>query len=175
MILDKWAIVLDKCLFHLRSWCSLFCTFRSAPAARGHETKSLMLSFYYFNFFLEAKYTSEGLWPTVENMSLGFQFSLVQCRMGKLCVHRQAHNYVLHPILRSFPGVATEMVLMLVWMMALPGPSSLTSFMSLSLCPQLLSQAPQHITSSEPHTTCDGCFPAIATVRWHLLFLLRAM
>ena len=50
----------------------------------------------------------------VENMSLGFQFSLVQRRMVKLCMHRQAHNYVLHPILRSFPGVAAGMVLLLV-------------------------------------------------------------
>ena len=29
---------------------------------------------------------------------------------------------------------------------------------SLALCPQVVSQAPQHFTSSETQATCDGCF-----------------
>ena len=30
--------------------------------------------------------------------------------------------------------------------------------MSLALCPQVVSQTPQHFRSSEMQTTCDGCF-----------------
>ena len=30
--------------------------------------------------------------------------------------------------------------------------------MSLALCPQVVSQAPQHSISSEKQATCDGCF-----------------
>ena len=30
--------------------------------------------------------------------------------------------------------------------------------MSLALCPQVVSQAPQHFTSSEKQATCEGCF-----------------
>ena len=30
--------------------------------------------------------------------------------------------------------------------------------MSLALCPQVVSQAPQHFRSSETQATCDGCF-----------------
>ena len=35
---------------------------------------------------------------------------------------------------------------------------AIDSVMSLALSPQVVSQAPQHITSSEKQATCEGCF-----------------
>ena len=76
------------------------------------------------------------------------------------------------PSLRSFPNVAFETVPTFTWLtMALSrlfkeGSSSASSshasllqaidgVMSLALCPQVVSQAPQHFGSSETQATCD--------------------
>ena len=37
--------------------------------------------------------------------------------------------------------------------------------MSLALCPQVVSQAPQHFRSSEKQTTCEGCFARQCTTQ----------
>ena len=97
--------MLDKCLWHLRSWySSLFCTFRSAPAAKGHQQQIFDDELLLFQFLSnEAKCTSEGLRPIVENMSLCFRFSLVQCRMVQLCMHGQARECAPTPHPQTFP------------------------------------------------------------------------
>ena len=35
---------------------------------------------------------------------------------------------------------------------------AIDGLMSLALCPQVVSQVPQHFRSSETQATCDGCF-----------------
>ena len=81
------------------------------------------------------------------------------------------------PSLRSFPNVVFETVPVFVWLMmtlsrpfkedrvALPLSTSLSSRRSvmwcpwlLALCPQVMSQAPQHFRSSEKQASCGGCF-----------------
>ena len=37
-------------------------------------------------------------------------------------------------------------------------PQAIDGVMSLALCPQVVSQAPQHFRSSEKQATCGGCF-----------------
>ena len=37
--------------------------------------------------------------------------------------------------------------------------------MSLALCPQAVSQTPQHLISSKAQATCGGCFPASVSAR----------
>ena len=44
-----------------------------------------------------------------------------------------------------------------------------SSVMSLALCPQIVSQAPQHFRSSEAQATCDGCFAPQTT--WLVIYL----
>ena len=89
------------------------------------------------------------------------------------------------PSLRSFPSVALETVPMLVWLMmalsrplkedrwALPLSTPLSSrrsmaVMSLALCPQVVSQAPQRFRSSKTQATCDGllCPPVYPLCDW---------
>ena len=77
--------------------------------------------------------------------------------------------------LRSFPNFAFETVSMFVWLtMAslsfFQGRSSSASslhasllqaidgVMSLALCQQVMSHAPQHLISSAKQATCEGCF-----------------
>ena len=77
------------------------------------------------------------------------------------------------PSLRRFPNFALETVPVFVWLtMALSRPfkgrsSSVSSFrasllqaidgvVSLAFCPQVVSQAPQHLRSSETQATCEG-------------------
>ena len=78
--------------------------------------------------------------------------------------------------LRSFPSVAFKTVPLFVWLtmavsrlfkehrLAFPLSVPLSSRRSmvwcpsLALCPQVVSQAPQHFGSSEKQATCEGCF-----------------
>ena len=79
------------------------------------------------------------------------------------------------PSLRSFSKVAFETVPMFrlidddpfsSFQGRLASTSSFNTFllqaingvMSLALCPQVVSQAPQHFRSSEKKATCEGCF-----------------
>ena len=90
------------------------------------------------------------------------QFSSVQdgiCELGK--AHMRST-----PSLRSFPKVVFETVpLFDSLMMALSSPfkeyclallQAVDGVMSLASCPQVVSQAPQHL-SSEKQATCEGC------------------
>ena len=75
--------------------------------------------------------------------------------------------------LRSFPDIAFEMVPMFVWWMMVFSllsrkivlcflfPSllqAINGMMSLALCLQVVSQASQHLRSSEKQATSEGCF-----------------
>ena len=89
--------------------------------------------------------------------------------LGKTHVHSV-------PSLRSFPNVAFETVPMFAWLtnngplLSFQGKSSSTSsfraflfqaingVMSLALCSQVVSQAPQHFKYSKKLATCEGCF-----------------
>ena len=42
------------------------------------------------------------------------------------------------------------------------------------LCPQLLSQAPQHFRAAYTHATCDGCFARQSNLLGHFPRLLHA-
>ena len=96
------------------------------------------------------------------------QFKMVAMRLEK--AHMRST-----PSLRSFPNVVFETVPMFVWlMMTLSRPfkedrveeasfhvallQAIGDVMSLALCPQVMSQAPQHFRSSEKQASCEGCF-----------------
>ena len=97
------------------------------------------------------------------------QFSSVQCGMES--------PFYGKPTCAPFclSGISLETVLMLVWLtMALSRPAKVNRWpfaiffyasllqavdgvMSLTLCPQVVSQAPQRCRSSKTQDTCDGC------------------
>ena len=80
-----------------------------------------------------------------------------------------------HPVSRTFPQSCLVPMFVLLTM-ALSRPfkedhqalllftplASRRSMMSLALRPQVLSQAPQHLRSSEKQTICEGCFANVS-------------
>ena len=107
---------------------------------------------------------------TIDTSSV--HFSSVQ---DGICTLRKAH-ICSTPSLRSFPNVGFETVPMFIWVMtalscpfkenclALPLSTLLSSrqlmvcVMSSALCPQVVSQDPQHYRSSEEQATSEDCF-----------------
>jgi len=89
------------------------------------------------------------------------------------CIDTWQKSYIVY-LYGSFPNAAFKTAPMFVWLtmalsrplkkdrLALPLSTPLSSGRSmmwcLALCPQVVSQAPQHFRSSEKQATCEGCF-----------------
>ena len=115
--------------------------------------------------------------PTVfsseeEGIGKQLQFS------SKWYLHARKIPYALHPASQKLPSVAFQTVPVSIRLtVAFSRPfSSASSFhtsllpviqgvLSLALCPQVVSQAPQHLRFSTTQTACDSCFPANLSTR----------
>ena len=63
--------------------------------------------------------------------------------------------------------VASSFFAFLLW--------AVSSVMSLALCPQIVSRAPQHFRSSEVQATCYGCFAPHMQSTWLVIYLDSCM
>ena len=118
-----------------------------------------------------------GLHPSVSHSRVtSLQFSSIQngtiYMLGKALVHST-------PSVRHFPNIAFETVPVSVCLMiAFSHPFSrllsaysfhafllqaVNAVMSLALCPQVVSQAPQHLMPSTMEATCDCCFTSMSS------------
>ena len=121
--------------------------------------------------------------PTNQSSSCGHKVFFSSVQLSSIWyLSTQESPYALHPISRKFPQCcssnssnvglidndpvssfrrrsATAVFLYASLLLVIGG------VMSLLLCPQVLSQAPQHLGPSETQAICDGCF-ACQSIYW---------
>ena len=68
----------------------------------------------------------------------------------KMCLCSGKSPYVLHPVSQGRSSSTSSFHTSLLY--------AISGVMSLALCLQVVSQAPQHFRSSEKRATCEGCF-----------------